>query len=428
MSEKIKHITEKEYQKDVLEGGLVVLDFYSTECPPCEALASKFESLAEIYGEDIKFIKIFRQENRKLAETLEVKSSPTLIFYKNGDITGEKLTGGIRRTDIVKNLDDLLTKTRVNELKNKIKPITTSCDLLILGAGPAGLTAAIYAGQAKLDTIVVDTAASGGQVTTTHLVSNYPGFSKPIEGFMLMHYFLEQAKEAGVKTRFSVDLTHIDLHKKVVVLDDYETITAKKIIIASGSSYRPLNVPGEKEYKGHGISYCATCDAKYYEGKKVIVIGGGNSAIEEAMFITKFAAQVTIVHQFDVLQANKLAQEKAFANPKISFLLEHEPRKFEKTATGMMVTVENLKTKELLPLDTDGVFIFAGMQPNLESFDKTQLQLDQWGYIQVDATMHTNIKDVFAAGDVASKIYRQITIATSEATIAAITVAKEMQA
>jgi thioredoxin reductase (NADPH) len=244
---------------------------------------------------------------------------------------------------------------------------------------------------------------------------------------MLMFRMEEQAKAAGVNTRFSVDLTRVSLIDKEVELDGFETIKAKRIIIASGSSYKPLGVPGEKEYKGHGISYCATCDAKYYDGKEVIVIGGGNSAIEESMFISKFARKLTIVHQFDHLQAIKSAQEQAFANPKIEFIFEHEPRRFEKTDKGMLVTVENLKTKEYKTLAADGVFIFAGMRANLDSFDKDQLELDPYGYIKVDSLMRTNIPGIFAAGDAATKIYRQITIAAAEATIAAITISKELQ-
>ncbi|MCP4217988.1 MAG: FAD-dependent oxidoreductase [bacterium] len=425
MTDGIKYIKAEQYEAEVLKSGLVVLDFYSSECPPCEALASKFESLSEIYGDHITFLKIFRQENRELAETLGVKSSPTLIFYKDGEIVGDRLIGRIKRADIVKNLDALLTAETAKKLRAKIVPIETQCDLLILGGGPGGLTAGIYAGQAKLDTIIVDTGGPGGQVTTTHLVSNYPGFPKPVEGFMLTHYFSEQAAEAGVKTRYSVDVSNIDLHKKQILVDGFETIKAKKIIVATGSSYKPLGVPGEKEYKGRGISYCATCDAKYYEGKEVIVVGGGNSAIEEALFITKFANKVTVVHQFAELQANKVAQERAFANEKIEFLLLHEPRKFEKTETGMRVNVENMATGECSSLTTDGIFIFAGMQANVGDFEN-QFQLDQYGYIKVDAFMHTSITDIFAVGDVAEKMYRQITVAASEGTIAAITAAKEL--
>ncbi|MBN2442845.1 MAG: FAD-dependent oxidoreductase [Spirochaetales bacterium] len=429
MSEKIKYIDTDQYDKEVLAGGKVVLDFYSTECPPCEALAAKYEQLSLMYGEDIKFLKIFRQENRALAEKLGVSGSPTVLFYNNGERTGDVLTGGIKRSELIKNLDALLPEERITAIKAGIKPRETTCDLLILGGGPAGLTAGIYAAQAKINVLLVDIALTGGQVKTTHMVSNYPGFKEPQPGYMLMHYMQEQAVAAGVEFRQAVDVTSINLQKKEILIDNYETIRAKKIIIATGSSPKPLGLPGEKEYRGKGISYCATCDAKYYEGKEIILIGGGNSAIEEALFIARFASKITIVHQFAVLQANKVAQEKAFANEKINFLFEHEPRAFIKRDNGdMAVVVENLKTGERTTLETRGVFVFAGMQPNLDGIKgNNDLAYDKWGYIQVDDLMHTNIPDVFAAGDVASKPLRQITIATSEGTIAAVQAARELE-
>ena len=294
-------------------------------------LLAKFEPLSEIYGKDIKFMKMFRQENRELAVKLGVLSSPTLLFYKNGERVGEQLSGGIKRSEVVKNLDLMLPDERKAVLKAVTIPSETSCDVLVLGAGPSGLAAAIYTAQAKLKTIVIDKELPGGQVKVTHLVSNYPGFSEPIEGYMLMHHMSEQAKGAGAEFRVSVDVTEIDLINKRVVVDGVETIRAKKIIVATGSSPKYLGVKGEREYKGQGISYCATCDGKYYEGKDIIVIGGGNSAIEESLFLTKFAKTVTIVHQFDKLQANKVAQEKAFANPKIKFIFEHKPENLSKT-------------------------------------------------------------------------------------------------
>jgi thioredoxin reductase (NADPH) len=403
------------------------VDFYSTECPPCEALASKYEQLSNLYNNHIKFIKIFRQKNRALAEKLGVFSSPSVLFYRDGKPVGDMLTGGIKHSDLVRNLDTLLPPDIVSSIKANIKPVKTVCDILILGGGPAGLTAAIYAAQAALDVIVVDSGLTGGQVKTTHLVSNYPGFHDPQPGYMLMHYMQMQAENAGVKFRQAVDVTESDLEHKEIIIDGYETIKAKKIIIATGASPKPLGIKGEKEYKGKGISYCATCDAKYYKDKDVVVIGGGNSAIEEALFIARFASAITVVHQFDVLQANKAAQQKAFANDKIQFLFEHEPREFRKREDGKMdVLIENLKTKERRFIETHGVFVFAGMQPRLDGFGR-KLECDQWGYIRVDETMHTNIKDVFAVGDVASKPFRQITIATSEGTIAAIQAARELE-
>ncbi len=428
MSDSIRYITAAEYDEAVLQGGNVALDFYSTECPPCEALAAKFEPLSELYGKDIKFLKMFRQENRELAVRLGVLSSPTLLFYKKGERVGEQLSGGIKRSEIVKNLELLLPKERKTALKASIVPTETSCDVLVLGAGPSGLAAAIYTAQAKLKTIVVDKELPGGQVKVTHLVSNYPGFSEPIEGYMLMHHMSEQAKAAGADFRVAVDITEIDLINKEVVIDSVETIRAKKIIVATGSSPKYLGVKGEREYKGQGISYCATCDGKFYEGKDIIIIGGGNSAIEESIFLTKFARTVTIVHQFDKLQANKVAQEKAFANPKMKFIFGHEPREFVKEGTSVRkVIAEDLKTKQLKTFECDGVFIFAGMKPNLEEI-ASSFDLDQWGYIKTDAVAHTNLKDVYAVGDVATKHFRQITTAVSDGTVAAIAISKELEA
>jgi len=426
MAEKIIYTNAEKYEEDVLKAEKVVVDFYSTECPPCEALAAKFEPLSELYGDDIKFVKIFRQENRDLAESLGIKSSPTLLFYEHGKLVGETLSGAVKRKDIEKNLHLLLPEERVTQIQESIERKTTSCDLLILGGGPAGLTAAIYAAQAQVDTILIDKGLPGGQVSTTHQVSNYPGFIDPQPGFMLMHYMSEQAVAAGVKYRVAVDLTKADLNNKEFEIDGVETIKAKKVILATGSSPNPLGIPGEKEFKGKGISYCATCDAKYYEGKHVIVIGGGNSAIEESLFIAKFASKITVVHQFDTLQANKQAQEKAFAEPKIEFVFEHEPREFSKNDDGTMsVLIESVKDNTTRTMTVDGVFVFAGMRPNLEDL-KGEFELDQWGYLKVDQFMKTSIPDIYAVGDLSSKPFRQITVATSEGTIAAMAAAKEL--
>jgi thioredoxin reductase (NADPH) len=426
MSDNIKYISAEAFEKDVLQCERAVVDFYSSECPPCDALAVKYEPLSELYGKEIKFFKIFRQENRQLAELLGVKSSPTVLFYDKGKMTGEMLNGAIKRKDIIRHLDAMLPELVVKKLHSEMKPLITECDLLILGGGPAGLTAAIYGAQALLHTILVDSGMPGGQVSTTHQVSNYPGFLDPQPGFMLMHYMSEQAKKAGTEYRVSVDVTSIDLIKKEIVIDELETIRAKKIIIATGSTPNPLNIPGEKEYKGKGISYCATCDAKFYEGKHVVVIGGGDSAIEESMFIARFASNITLVHRGATFRANKVAQEKIFAEPKIKFVMEHSPREFKKNSDGSMtVFVEDLKLKELKEITADGVFIFTGMRPNLNQMDG-QLALDNWGYAKVDQFMHTDIPDVFAAGDIASKPYRQITVAVADGTIAAITAAKEL--
>jgi thioredoxin reductase (NADPH) len=421
----MQEIQQSEFEQVVLGGGKVAVDFYSTECPPCEALAPKFDSLAELYGTDIKFVKIFRQKNRELADQLGVKGSPTVLFYDNGQLVGDRLAGGIKRSDLIKNLNSLITPEKVAAINKNIKPSVTEYDVLILGGGPGGLTAGLYLCQARVKAVLVDTLLPGGQVSTTHQVSNYPGFLEPQPGYMLAHYMSEQTKICGTKYKVAVDVTSVDLVNKTVVVDEFESIHAKKIILATGASPRYLNVPGERELKGNGLSYCATCDAKYFLDKEVIVIGGGNTAIEEAEFIAKFASKITIIHQFNKLQANKEAQEKAFANPKINFVLDTEPRGFERVGDKIRVATENLKSNERKTLEADGVFVFVGMKPNTDLIHD-QLEKDQWGYVMTNEDMRTSIDGVFAVGDVRSKKYRQITTAVADGTIAAIAVTREL--
>ncbi|MFA6129036.1 MAG: FAD-dependent oxidoreductase [Bacteroidales bacterium] len=421
----MKEITTAEFDSEVLAGGKVVLDFYSTECPPCEALAPKFEGLAGLYGKDIKFVKMFRQQNKPLAEKLGVRSSPTLLFFDNGVQLPGMLTGGIKRSDIIHHLDNMLPSDRVKEIKDKIKPTVSEFDVLILGAGPGGLTAGLYLCQSKVNTVLIDIALPGGHVSTTHEVSNYPGFIDPQPGYMLSHNMSEQTKLCGTIYKVAVDVTRINLETKEVVIDEFETVKARRIIIATGTSPNLMGIPGEKELKGRGISYCATCDAKYFGDKEVIVIGGGNSAVEEADFISKFASKITMVHQFAQLSANKQAQEKLLDNPKISVLFETEPRSFAREGEKMVTEIEDLKTGKRSKLISDGVFVFIGMKPNISLFHD-KLELDKWGYIKTDEDMRTSIPGVFAVGDVISKKFRQITTAVADGTIAAIVIAKEL--
>lgn len=421
----MREIVAAEFGKEVLEGGKVILDFYSTECPPCEALAAKFSQLAEIYGDEIKFIKIFRQNNRALAETLGVKSSPTLLFFDEGKEVAERLSGGIKRSEIIKNIEKMIEPEKASRVKAEFKPVVSDYDVIVLGAGPGGLTAGLYLCQSKISTVLVDVALPGGQVSTTHEVSNYPGFIQPQAGYMLSHYMSEQTKQCGTVYKVAVDITSVDLDKKEVVIDEFETLRAKKIIIATGSKPNSTGSSGEKELKGKGISYCATCDAKFFDNKEVVVIGGGNSAVEETDFISRFASKITMVHQLDKFTANKKAVDKIISNPKVNVLFNSEPRAFRKEGDKMITEVEDLITGKRTNLDSDGVFIFIGMKPNIDLFAR-ELELDKWGYISTDEDRRTSVPGVYAVGDVISKKYRQITTAVADGTIAAMAIAKEL--
>ena len=297
-------------------------------------------------------------------------------------------------------------------------------DVIIIGAGPAGLAAAIYTSRAALSTLVIDESSSGGQVKTTHQVANYPGFVEPIAGHELAGNMRKQAEKYGTKFKLAADITALQLsdQEKWVELDEGDKYTAKFVIIATGSSPRLLNIPGEKDYKGSGVSYCATCDAEFYKDRDIFVIGGGNSAMEESLLLLQFVKSITVIHQFDELQAEKITADKVTMNPKVNILWSHEPRAFYKKENKMVVEAEYLKTNKRIRLERDGIFIFVGLVPNSAFLKSTPIQLTKHGYIITGPQMETNIRGVYAAGDIRNKKYRQITIAVGDGTIAALEV------
>jgi thioredoxin reductase (NADPH) len=298
-------------------------------------------------------------------------------------------------------------------------------DLVIVGAGPAGLTAAIYAARARLRTLVLDEGLPGGQVKTTHKVSNYPGFPEDVKGGDLAALMAKQAERFGARIARSVEITEMDLRSpdKRFVLDEEEEVVAPAVIVATGAKPRPLGIPGETEFRGRGLSYCATCDGAYFEGKDIHVIGGGNSAVEESLFLTQFAKSVTIIHQFDQFQAEAATAKEALENRKINVLWSHEPRAFLGNGNVDRLRIENLKTHEAIELGTDGVFVFVGMVPRTEIL-KDVLPLDKWGCVETDDAMATAIPGLYAAGDIRAKKFRQITTAVADGTIAALAVQK----
>lgn len=293
-------------------------------------------------------------------------------------------------------------------------------DVIVLGGGPAGLTAGIYLGRAKLKTLIVDSGSLGGQMTLTYAVANYPGVLEA-SGRDIAMTMKAQATKFGCDVLSNVEVIRIGLSgtEKVVEVEDEGTFTADAVIIATGGVPRTLGIPSEAEFKGRGISYCATCDGDFFTGKHVVAIGGGNSAIEESVALTKYAASVTVVHELDHFQAHPFAVEEARNNPKIRFLLEQDVREFVGHDGLEKVVVEHKRTGEVTEISASGAFIFIGYVPNTKSL-RGQVGLNERGEIITDDAMKTTVPGVFAAGDSRAKRYRQITTAVADGTIAAL--------
>jgi thioredoxin reductase (NADPH) len=292
-------------------------------------------------------------------------------------------------------------------------------DVIVVGGGPAGLTAALYAARASADPLVLIGEAVGGQAATTHEIENYPGFPQGVGGPALAQQMQSHAERFGAQFLFET-ATEVDFDAyPFVVRTRMAEYTARAVIITTGSSPRKLGVPGEESFAGRGVSYCATCDGYFFKDKRVVVVGGGNSALDESMFLTRLVSKITIVHRRDQLRADPVLQERAFADPKIEFAWDSVVEEILGDEEANAVRIRNVKTDEVTTLDTEGVFIYIGHIPNTQLFEG-QLKLDELGYIATDRRQHTSVPGVYAAGDVQDPIFRQIVTAAGTGSAAAI--------
>lgn len=295
-------------------------------------------------------------------------------------------------------------------------------DVIIIGGGPAGYTAGIYAARASLKTLLIEGATTVSQITVTDLIENYPGMPEGINGFELVQLFRKQAEKFGLEiTQGDVALLAKEHHdgkeawRITAAGGDYLTLS---VIVATGANWRKVGTPGEEIFTGKGVSYCATCDGPFYRDKEVAVIGGGDTAVQEAIFLTHFAQKVTVIHRRNRLRATKILQKRAFANSKIRFIWDSVVEEIAGREFVERVKIKNLKTGELSDLPADGVFVFVGLTPNTQIL-RGITDLDKNGYVITDGNMHTSAEGVFACGDCISKLLRQVVTACGDGATAA---------
>ena len=292
-------------------------------------------------------------------------------------------------------------------------------DIVVIGGGPAGLSAGLYGARSRAKTLILEKGKWGGQAATTEELENYPGSIEQPTGPEITARMKRQVEEFGAETKAET-VTKLELDGKIKrVITDSAEYQAKTVIIATGAKPRLLGCPGELELRGKGVSYCATCDADFFTDLRVVVVGGGDSAIQEAIYLTKFAEKVTVIHRRDELRAAKSIQERAFANPKIDFIWDSVVTEIKGDGIVESVVVKNVKTNEIKEVQTDGVFMFVGYDP-VSDLVKGLVDMDEKGYIITDENMSTSVEGVFAAGDVRVKSLRQVVTAASDGAIAAV--------
>lgn len=417
MNNKILHINAVDFQSVVLDSKIpVIVDFYSDECPPCDVLAPIFEKMADKYGEHIKFVKIFRQDNREFAKSIEVTGSPTVLFYHNGREVGTRLGGFLNKPQVRIAIEEILGDVIPKEEMKEV-----DCDILIMGAGPAGLSAAIYAARAKMNTVVIDESVPGGQAGSTYHIANYPGTPGVVQGTDLVNNMKSQAESFGAKVDDLKEVFEVSLigNTKFVRTEDV-IYKSKAVVLASGSRPRSLPAEDAEHFNGRGVHYCATCDGAMYQDRKIIVVGGGTSAMEEAIYLTRFASHVTIIHRSEKFRATAADVELASKNPKIDIITNTVVKRV--TGEGYALTsvqLENVNTGELTEFPTEGAFVYIGAEPLTKMYQR-QVDLDENQYILASEDTKTNIAGVFAAGDVRTKAIRQVVTAASDGAVAGI--------
>ena len=377
----------------------------------------------KVYGApwcpDCKRAKQFLGEQRIHYEWIDVDEDPQGMQLVQEMNQGKQIIPTIVFDD-----SSVLVEPSNAELAQKLgiqpKATRTFYDLIVVGSGPAGLTAAIYAAREGIETLVIEKGGIGGQAGVTELIENYPGFPEGVGGGDLANRFQDHASRFGVEIlpAQSVSTIGADYSYRFVRTDTGEEYCSKALLLATGSQYLRLGVPGEEDFIGAGVHFCATCDGPFYKGKDLIVVGGGNSGVEEGIFLTKFASKVTILEISDSLKASRILQEKALSHPQIEVMLNTSVQEFKGDSRLRSAVLKNMKTGETWEAQPGAVFVFIGLSPNT-GVVKATVDLDKWGFVVTDKSLETSVEGIFAAGDVRAGSTKQVASAVVEgATVA----------
>lgn len=403
----------QEFKAMLQEKKTFLADFYATWCGPCKMESYVLDDLDKIMGDKLDIVKIDIDKEPELTDELDITIVPTLLFIKNGEIAS-RYSGFLPLERLQARLEKLLG----NELPVEAAP-EPNYDLIIVGGGAAGLTSAIYARRAGLKVLVLEAFAPGGKLIKTFELENWPGL-KNVNGSQLAYDIYEQAMALGTDYLYEKASKIIDEGKlKIVVCEGGKSFTSKAVIIATGTVERTLNIPGEAEMIGRGVSFCAVCDAAFYRNKPVVIVGAGNSAFEESLYLAEFATHVTILARSDQYVAEEITQQKVKANPKITILPFRESLEVmikDGKVAGMRVLNKQTGEEEVIP--ANGIFPYIGADP-VTKFVKDLGITNEQGYLVVNEDMSTAIPGIYGAGDVCAKVLRQVVTATNDGAIAA---------
>ena len=403
----ILNMNAESYRKYTQAEQPVLVEFSAPWCVYCRRLAPALESVAEEYRDTLVFGAVNIDDDPELAQSEKIEVVPTLLIYQNGQVLGS-IVAPESRAQLVAFIEETL-----QHREQEANIAEHIYDMIVVGGGPGGYTAALYAARAGLDTVILEKLSAGGQMALTEQIDNYPGFEDGIDGFSLGEKMKRGTERFGVETKLT-EVLSLDLSGTVKKAETSEgPLFARTIVVATGAGPRELGIESEQELIGKGVNYCAACDGMFYKNKTVIIAGGGNTAAADALILSRICKKVIVVHRRDTLRATKIYHEPLMKAENVEFRWDSEIIELLHDEKVIGIRLRNVKTGEETTLACDGVFVSIGRKPSSELV-KDQVEVDPAGYIIADESTRTNIPGVFAVGDVRTKALRQVVTAVAD--------------